>query len=318
MAENNKNRFGKQGWTPKHIENLSGKTYLITGANAGAGFEAASILLGKGAEVVMLNRNAVKSKQALDALKIKFGSKAKVSFIKMDLADLNSVEQAASEVLKKVPQIDALMCNAAVAQMATQSFTSGGFESHIGINHYGHFLLINLLFDRIEESKGRIVVVGSEGYKMGLKTIQFDDLNFNKNYHANNTYCHSKLAQIITAYELQDRIKEANKNVEVYVCHPGASKTSLIKKDAPLMTRVMFKIMSFFPIVQSAEEGAYPELMCATADGLNQKAYHGPTGKMQWVGPVGECKVESFVYDKAISERLWTVTEEQIGKKFQL
>nr|WP_233752631.1 SDR family NAD(P)-dependent oxidoreductase [Flavilitoribacter nigricans] len=205
--------FGKQGWTPDIIENINDKTYLITGANTGAGFQAARILLGKGAEVVMLNRNREKSNQAIAELKTEFGAGAKVSFIKMDLSELASVREAAAEVVKTVPKIDALMCNAAIAQVPRQTFTKDGFESQLGVNHYGHFLLCGLLFDRIEASNGRIVVVGSEGYKMGIKTIQFEDMNWDKNYHAMNTYCHSKLAQILFAYELQDRIQAAKKNV---------------------------------------------------------------------------------------------------------
>lgn len=313
-----KNQFGKQGWTPERIRDLSGKTYLITGANAGAGFEATRILLSKGAEVVMLNRNEQKSRKAIDDLKEQFGADAPVSFIKMDLAELASVRNAAEEVMKSVPRIDALICNAAVAQIAKQEFTPDGFESQLGINHYGHFLLINLLFEKIEQTGKRIVVVGSEGYKMGLKTIQFDDMNFDKNYQPNRTYCHSKLAQIMSAYELQHRIKAANKDVKVYVCHPGASKTSLIDKEAPLMTRIMFSMMAISPMVQSAEKGAYPEIMCATEDNLKQQAYYGPTGRWNWVGPVGECKIEPFVWDREIAGRLWTVSEEQTGRKFQV
>ena len=53
--------FGAKGWTPDRLSSLTGKTYLITGANAGAGFQAARILLSKGAQVVMLNRSADKS-----------------------------------------------------------------------------------------------------------------------------------------------------------------------------------------------------------------------------------------------------------------
>ncbi|MBX2877427.1 MAG: SDR family oxidoreductase [Saprospiraceae bacterium] len=314
----NKNKFGKQGWTPERLGDLSGKTYLITGANAGAGFEASKILLSKGAEVVMLNRNEKKSNTAIDILKEQFGASTKVSFIKMDLAALSSVRNAAAEVETSIPKIDALICNAAVAQVAEQKFTSDGFESQLGINHYGHFLLINLLFASIEKSGGRIVVVGSEGYKMGLKTIQFEDMNFDKNYHANNTYCHSKLAQIMFAYELQNRIKEANKSVGVYVCHPGASKTSLINKDASLMTRITWSILSISPMVQTAEQGAYPEIMCATEDNLKQQAYYGPTGRMNWVGPVGECELESFVLDREIATKLWTVSENQTGRKFEV
>ena len=301
--------FGKKGWTPERLGSLQGKTYLITGANTGAGFEASRILLSKGAEVVMLNRNEIKSNKAMEDLKEQLGADTKVSFIKMDLAELTSVRNAASEVINSVPKIDALICNAAVAQVAKQTLTPDGFESQLGINHYGHFVLGNLLFDKVEQSKGRIVVVASEGYKMGLKTIQFEDMNFDQNYHPNTTYCHSKLAQMMFAYELQNRIKDANKDVKVYVCHPGASKTSLINKDTPLMTRVIWSILSNSPLVQSAEKGAYPEIMCATEDNLKQQAYYGPTGRNYWTGPVGECKLESFVLDKAVSEKLWEVSE---------
>lgn len=313
----NKN-FGKQGWTPERLKDLSGKTYLITGANAGAGFEAAKILLSHDAEVVMLNRNEEKSKKAIAQLKEQLGANIKVSFIKMDLAALSSVRNAATEILERIPKIDALMCNAAVAQIAKQEFTPDGFESQLGINHYGHFLLISLLFDRVEESNGRIVVVGSEGYKMGLKTIQFEDMNWNKNYNPMKTYCHSKLAQIMFAYELQERIKEVNKEVKVYVCHPGASKTSLINEKASRGDRILFSIMSLLPIVQSAEEGSYPEVMCATEENLKEKAYYGPTGTMQWSGPVDECKVEPFVWNREIASKLWTVSEEMTAQAFQV
>jgi NAD(P)-dependent dehydrogenase (short-subunit alcohol dehydrogenase family) len=303
-------QFGKQGWTPERLSSLEGETYVITGANAGAGFEATKIFLSKGAEVVMLNRNESKSAKAMSDLKAQFGTDAKVSFIKMDLAQLASVRNAANEVNKTAPKIDALICNAAVAQIAKQEFTPNGFESQLGINHYGHFLLVNLLFDKVEQSKGRIVVVGSEGYKMGLKTIQFEDMNFDKNYNPMNTYCHSKLAQMMFGYDLQHRIKEANKDVKVYVCHPGASKTSLINEKASRRDRILFSIMSLLPIVQSAEKGAYPEVMCATEDKLKEQAYFGPTGTMNWSGPVGECKLEPFVLDREVAAKLWEVSEE--------
>lgn len=79
-----------------------------------------------------------------------------------------------ARVNAEVPHIDAFISNAAIAQVANQQLTKDGFESQLGTNHYGHFLLTHLIFDRIIESKGRIVVVGSNGHKMGLKRIQFD------------------------------------------------------------------------------------------------------------------------------------------------
>lgn len=314
----NRNQYGKQGWTPERIGDLNGKTFVITGANAGTGFEATKILLSKGAKVVMLNRSEQKSNDAIQKLKTEFGTDAQVAFIKMDLAELNSVHNAANEVIKTIPQIDALICNAAIAQVPKQTFTPDGFESQLGVNHYGHFLLCGLLYGRVEDSKGRMVVVGSEGYKMGIKTIQFDDMNWDKNYNPMNTYCHSKLAQIMFAYELQDRIEAANKQVKVFVCHPGASATSLIKNSGGLRDRIIWGLMSKTPWVQSAKKGAYPEVMCATEENLNQKAYFGPTRRMQTGGPVGECKLEPHAQDMEIAAKLWTITEEQTGYKFQL
>jgi NAD(P)-dependent dehydrogenase (short-subunit alcohol dehydrogenase family) len=312
------NQFGPKGWTPELLGSLAGKTYVITGATAGAGFEATRILLSKGAKVVMLNRNADKSATAIATLKQEFGGDADVTFVRMDLAVLDSVREAAAEVREMVPHIDALICNAAIAQVAKQEITVDGFESQLGVNHYGHFLLCGLLFEQVEAARGRIVVVASEGYKMGLKTIQFEDINWDKNYHPNNTYCHSKLAQMMFAYELQNRIRAANKEVSVYVCHPGASKTSLINEKANLISRIVWSLMAASPMVQSAEKGSYPEVMCATEDNLKQRAYYGPTGRMNFGGPVGECQLEPFALDSDVAEKLWALSEKETSLSWSL
>ncbi|TXK72032.1 SDR family oxidoreductase [Mesonia sp. K4-1] len=315
----NKNKFGKKGWTPERIGNLKGKTYIITGTTSGTGFEAARILLSKGAKVVMLNRNPKKSEDTLTTLKQELGNDIEVSNILMDLAELASVKKAAEEVLNTVLKIDALICNAAIAQVPKQTLTVDGFESQLGVNHYANFLLQGLLYLRIEESKGRIIVVGSEGYKMGIKTIQFDDMNWNQNYSPNGVYSQSKLAQIMCVYELQDRLQKAGKtNVKIYACHPGASATSLIKTSGSLMTRFVWQIMKLTPMVQSARKGAFPELMCATEPNLDQKGFYGPTGRNYWTGPVGECKLESHAKDKAVAEKLWKVSENATGFKWNL
>ncbi|MDX8347965.1 SDR family oxidoreductase [Cognatiyoonia sp. IB215446] len=306
--------FGPKGWTPERLGDLQGKTYLVTGANAGAGFQAARTLLNKRAKVVMLNRSSEKSQSAVEELKTEFGVDADVSFVRMDLASLTSVREGAAEVLKTVKRIDALICNAAIAQVPTQMLTEDGFESMLCTNHYGHFLLCGLLFNPIEAAKGRIVVVSSLGYNMGIKTIQFDDMNWDKNYHQNRTYSQSKLAQMMFAYELQDRLAAAGKTeVEVYVCHPGSSRTSLITTSGNMATRIMFWLMSLSPMVQSAEKGAWPEVMCATEDGLEQRALYGPTGRMEFVGPVGKGTLHPHAYDKAVMERLWELSEEATG-----
>jgi NAD(P)-dependent dehydrogenase (short-subunit alcohol dehydrogenase family) len=153
---------------------------------------------------------------------------------------------------------------------------------------------------------------------MGIKTIQFDDMNWDKNYHQNKTYCHSKLAQMMFAYELQDRLEADKNDAKVYVCHPGSSRTSLIQTSGNLTTRVMFRLMSLSPLVQSAEKGAYPEVMCATEPDLDLRELYGPTGRNEWVGPVGKGTLEPFAYEKPVMERLWELSEQATGFAWNL
>ncbi|WP_299261833.1 SDR family oxidoreductase [uncultured Aquimarina sp.] len=313
------NQFGNKGWTPDRIGNLKGKIYVLTGTTSGTGFEAAKILLSKGAKVVMLNRNPKKAEDTIKTLKQEVGNHIDVLAKKMDLSEQASVKKAVEQVLKTVPQIDALICNAAIGQVPKQILTADGWESQMGTNHFGNFTLQALLFPLIEKSKGRIVTVGSMGYNLGIKTIQFDDLNWDRNYSPNGIYSQSKLAQIMCVYELQDRLQQAGKsNVKAYACHPGASKTSLIKTSGSLMTRFVWQLMKLSPLVQSAEKGAYPQLMCATEPNLDQSGFYGPTKRMNTVGPVGEHKLEPHAKDKAVAKRLWELSEKETGVKWNI
>lgn len=118
----------------------------------------------------------------------------------------------------------------------------------------------------------------------------------------------------MSVYELQDRLKKAGKtDVKVYACHPGASRTALIKTSGSLLTRFIWQIMKLTPMVQSAERGAYPQLMCATEPDLAQRGFYGPTGRGYFKGPVGECKLEPHALDKAVMEKLWNLSEKETG-----
>ncbi|CAM3098476.1 SDR family NAD(P)-dependent oxidoreductase [Vibrio rarus] len=307
-------RFGPKGWTPATIGSLKGKTYVITGATSGTGFEATKILLTKGAKVVMLNRNPSKSHTTIERLHSELGHNIDLSFVQIDLGRLSSVRHAAHELLQSVSQIDALICNGAIAQVPKQVLTEDGFESQLGVNYYGHFLLQGLLLPMLEQSNGRIVTVGSEGYKMGIKTIQFDDMNWDNNYTANKAYSQSKLAQIMSVYELQRRLNAADKtNVKVYACHPGSSRTSLITTSGNFITRFLFGLMTKTPLTQSAQQGAYPELMCALEEDLDEKGFYGPTGFNYFTGPVGECQLAQHALDTSVSSQLWDRSEKAVN-----
>ncbi|MFY0673099.1 MAG: SDR family NAD(P)-dependent oxidoreductase [Bacteroidia bacterium] len=313
------NPYGKMGWTPDRIKDLEHKTFVITGTTSGTGFEAARILLSKGAQVVMLNRNSKKAADTTAQLKQLLGNNIDVINIKMDLGDQDSVKKAASEVLQKVDRIDALMCNGAIAQTPNRQTTKEGWEMQMGINYFGHFTLQALLFPLIEKSKGRIVSVGSMGYDMGLKTIKFNDLNWENDYTPNDAYSQSKLAQIMSVYELNNRLKTARKSeVKAYACHPGSSRTSLIATNGSFMMKMIFGIMKLTPLTQPAENGAYPELMCATEPNLDENAFYGPTGRSNWVGPVGMHEIKSHAKDKTVMKKLWDLSEKETGIQWNL
>ena len=312
-------QFGPNGWTPELMKPQEGKTFVITGTTSGTGFEAARILLSKGAKVVMLNRNPQKAEKTISELKQQLGSNINVANIQMDLSEQASVKKAAEEVLNTVSQIDALLCNGAIAQVPKQVITVDGWESQMGVNYFGHFTLQALLFPLIEKSKGRIVTVGSMGYDMGIKAIKFDDLNWDNDYGANDAYSQSKLAQIMSVYELQNRLEKAGKtDVKVYACHPGSSKTNLINTSGSWMMKLIFKLMIMTPMVQSAEQGAYPQLMCATEDDLDEQGFYGPTGRSNWVGPVGAHHIEPHAKGKEVSKRLWDISEKETGVTWNL
>lgn len=115
-----------------------------------------------------------------------------------------------------------------------------------------------MLLRRIEETSGRIVVVSSLGYNLGLKRIKFEDINSDNNYTPNAAYSQTKLAQMMFAFELQDRIKSRALKTQIFVCYPGSSAISLMATNEGLVTRFIFWLMTKTPIVQTAQKGAYP------------------------------------------------------------
>ena len=305
------NPFGSQGWTPERMRSVEGRTYVITGANAGAGFEATKLLAKHGAQVIMACRNAEKANAAIGAIKGELGDGAKLTFVELDLGSLASTREGAQRILADVAKIDGLVCNAAIAQVAKQELTPDGFESQLGVNHYGHFLLCGLLYERVKQSSGRVVVVGSLGYQMGTKRVPFEDMNWDGKYNPMNAYSASKLEQMVFAYELQRRVGASGDSVQVHVCHPGAARTELSQEEANLPTKILFKLMS--PLAQSAEKGSWPEVLCLVENDLQPERFYGPTQRGNMVGIIGETELKEHALDREVAAQLWTLSEQATG-----
>ena len=303
-------------WTPEQLPDLSGKTYAITGGNSGLGLQAATILAGKGAKVVITSRSAEKAEAALGEIRSAVAS-ADVDFVQLDLSVAESVVSAAAAIREKCPQLDALINNAGIMQPPLTR-TTEGWELQIATNHLGHFRLNSLLFDHVEESGGRIVAVSSIAHKLGR--IDFDDLMSEASYDATDRYSQSKLANLLYTLELQRRLEARGSKVASIGCHPGYAATNLQSTGVGMdggsaFFRVLYKI-SNATVAQTATAGAYPLVLAAADPTAEAGAYYGPTGFQQMRGAVGKSFVHRKAKDEEVARRLWEVTEELVGPFF--
>ena len=201
---------------------LDGKTVIITGANTGIGKETAIDLARRGARVILACRSVERGEKAAVEVRERSGNE-NAEFRQLDLSSLASVRQFSAKILEEEPRIDILINNAGV-MMCPYSKTVDGFEMQFGTNHLGHFLLTNLLLDRIKEApSGRIINVSSMAYRFGK--INFDDLNSEQSYGEMRAYYQSKLANVLFTRSLAKHLEGTN--VTANCLHPGAVTTEL-------------------------------------------------------------------------------------------
>ena len=230
-------------WSVAEISDLSGKTFVITGATHGLGEAMAMALSARNATLVLGCRDA----KAGEAVAERAGGNARSAAL--DLADLRSVHSFANQV----DAADVLINNAAV--MATpHRFTTDGFETQFGTNHLGHFALTGLLLPKVTE---RIVTVSSFAHMWGR--IELDDLNFeHRKYNRWAAYGQAKLANLMFALELARRLRQAGSPVSAMSAHPGYAVTNLIYHSE---NRILESIMRQGELMgQSAAQGARPPL----------------------------------------------------------
>ena len=248
-------------------KDISGKTYIVTGANSGVGLETTRQLIKQGGHVVMACRRVVAAKEIakeFDSLKGSY------EVIKLDLADLKSVRNFVEVFLEKYNRLDGLMCNAGLVVMDGKAqYTKDGFEMSIGVSYLGHFLLTELLLDVLKKSApSRMAIVSSVVHAGSPKhryQIHLDDLNYKKRkYSAFSAYSEAKVAVVLYAMELAERLKGTG--VTTASVHPGWARSNfggnglLMKITRFLMT----PFNSYF--TDSNEESAQTSLHCLLSD----------------------------------------------------
>lgn len=294
-------------WNSDNIPEQKGKTIIVTGSSSGIGFEAARVLALKNGEVIIAVRNPEKGKKALEKI-ISEKDNANVKVMNLDLANLESVKEFADEFKKKYNKLDILINNAGV-MMPPYSKTENGFELQIGTNHFGHFALTLQLLDILTNTKGsRIVNVSSMAHKAG--NINFDDINWeSRKYKPMKSYGDSKIANLYFTNELAKRLSSGNNNPIVVAAHPGWTSTDLQRHVgiADFMNR-------FF--AQNVSMGTLPTLYAAVGPDVESRDYYGPSGFMEMRGYPKKVPPNKLSSDEEIAEKLWEISEEMTGVKY--
>jgi NAD(P)-dependent dehydrogenase (short-subunit alcohol dehydrogenase family) len=299
-------------FTAADVPDQSGKTFFVTGANTGIGFEAAKVFAGKGGRVLLGCRNPLKGQDALERI-ADVHPGADISLVDIDLADLSSVRGAADRVARE-PRLDVLVNNAGV-MWNPKTMTKDGFESQFGINHLGHFALTGLLLATLQATPGsRIVTVSSNGHRQGNQDIYWDDISADEEYHPRRRYYASKLANLLFTYELDRRLRAKDSSTIAVAAHPGGSDTELtryVTGFTGMMSRAIMPIVR--PLMNTAEQGAWPTELAATAPGVEGGQYFGPGGRMEMSGPARQVDSSDASRDPDKAKRLWDLSIEMTG-----
>ncbi len=278
------------------LPNLAGKVSLVTGANTGIGRVTALELARAGAHVILACRSAERTAPVVDAIRREVGAD-RVEAVSLDLGSLASVRACAEEVLRRDRPLHLLVNNAGLA--GQRGLTADGFELAFGVNHLGHFLLTQLLLERITASApARIVNVASHSH-YGAKAIPWDHLRERtRSFTALPEYAVSKLANVLHAAELGRRLDGSG--VTTYALHPGVIASDIWKRIPPPLRSAAKLFM------KSTEEGARTTLHCATAPALE-----GETG--QYYAESSPKKPSRPAQDAALAAELWTRSERWVG-----
>ncbi|KAH8203537.1 hypothetical protein TruAng_002285 [Truncatella angustata] len=304
---------------------VEGRTFLITGTSAKGLGAAAAIALAKAhpTQLILVGRTKSKVDPVIEAI-VSTDPKVKVTFVQCELSDFDSVRKAAKEILdnKDISKIDVVLNNAGIMGVKEYTKDKQGYELQLSSNHLGHFLLTNLLLPKIlaAGSGSRIVNVTSRGHR--ISPFRFNDYNFSdgKEYDPWSGYGQSKTANILFSVELARRL--ADKGIRAYAVHPGAILGT------GLTANLSFEVFSDVPEIAKRNNGweSFSPLDVSTFKSLSQgssslvAACLDPSFDAKSGGYVKHCQIDKaldYATDPENAKKLWSLSEELVGQKFE-
>lgn len=277
---------------------INEKLILITGATNGIGLVAAHELAKMGARLFLVSRNAEKCALVTEQIK-KVSGNPNIEFAAADLSTRAGVQDAAHEFKKRHTHLDVLLNNAGAMFMSRQ-VSKDGIEMTFALNHLNYFLLTISLLDVLKASgPARIVNVSSDAHRNA--TINFDDLQMEKNYNGLTAYQQSKLANILFTYELARKLEGTK--VTANALHPGLVNTGFNKNNGVL---IKFAMGLLLPFSRKPAEGAQTSIYLASSPDVEEM-----TG--QYFDDKKAIPSAPLSYNRAAAERLWQISLELIA-----
>ena len=296
-------RWWMQGARCRSRARLDGKLVVITGANTGIGRSTALELSRRGAGLVLLCRDVGRGEEAAGEIRRETGGEVVVH--RLDLSSLKSVRECAEHLNNTLEKVDILINNAGV-MVCPEMRTEEGFEMQIGTNHFGHFLLTNLLLPLIKAAApgARIVTVSSRAHERGR--IQWEDIHWQRTpYSALDAYSQSKLANLLFSAELARRLEHSG--VTVYSLHPGVIATDLFRHAGDSLGPAAGLLLTLGkPLLRTVDSGAQTSVYCAVDPSIagHSGRYYSDCGEVA-PGPQAE--------DMDHAKLLWEMSERLTG-----
>ena len=302
-------------WSPTELPSQTGKTFVVTGGNAGIGYFTAEQLAAAGARVIIAARNPAKAASAIAAIEERVPT-ASCVFVPLDLTSLASVATAATRIADLGP-IDGLINNAGlVVAPRRREVTRDGIELLTGGNFFGHFALTARLFDALTP-QGRVVGLGSQSTRM--MPLARTDLLSTRWYQGFRAYAFSKHLVHGFAYELDRRLRAAGSERRSLLAHPGFAVSGLAPRrdgvSEQTRARRVAEIALFSAVGQGKDRGAWPTVRAATDPDAAGGTFYGPKfatlrGRPAPLAPVASSASPAF------GAQLWDLAEELTGVQF--
>lgn len=284
-------------------EDLTGKTFVVTGGNSGIGRVAAEDFARRGAEVALVCRSQERGRHALEAIR-QHSSNPRVRLFIADFSSLASVAAVACELQAAYPSIDVL-CNNAGGANGSRQVTDEGFERTLVTNHLSAFLLTRQLLPALLAAaetgqEARVVFTSSLGHKNS--PLDFNDLNLEQGYSTLKAYGRSKLMNLLTARELQRRY--GDRGIVASSFHPGAVRTAIWGKGGALASLLG---LVMYPFMRPVEQGADTMIWLASSSDAEARHANG-----DYFMDRRKPTIASFATDAA-AHQLWQVSEDLVA-----